>query len=249
MTPAWSAAEASRAASVLGKLEAKREAQRMTLKNTGRRKHLPSGEVDVDAYLWDEEPDYRSYLYSAADELEASDNAVDGSVESYRDIADRLLAATTANDGSEIFVHLPAVQEALGALIPEWLHPSQDDPKKRGKKRGLDVERIGVFLTAHGWKLSVFKGDALQEHAPVAPDTMEFFSVLARQVCKELGLPIAIGSIGLGARLTQSSFRNENCRQLMKSLQGFASWDRAAVVDAEEFLVPHPVSDARQCRE
>jgi len=245
----WSRADASRAARLLSKLEVKREEQRGSLKNTGRRTHLPSGEVDVDAFLWDGEPNYRSFLYTAADELEASEIAADGEVNSYRRVADRLLAATTVNDGTEVFVHLPAVQEALGALIPEWLHPSQDDPKKRGKKRGLDVNRIGVFLKAHGWQLSVFAGEALQEHKPVAADTMEFFSVLARHVCKELGLPIAIGSIGLGARLTQSVVRDERCDRLIRSLKGFASWDRSEVMNAEEFLVPHPVADGKQCRD
>ena len=238
----WSRQDADRAAALLKKLEVEREKQRTRLLRTGRR-------TDDDAFLWDGEPDYAAFLSGAAKELGGSALDAASEIAACQDVVARLLAPTRLMDGTEVYFHLPAVQEALGALIPEWLHPSQDDPKKRGKKRGFDVERVGVHLTACGWKMSVFKEEALREHKPLAADTMEFFSVLARHVCKELGLPIAIGSIGLGARLTSSASRRETCERLIKGLKGFASWRRSDVEDARDFLVPVPLYEGSQCRE
>ncbi len=245
----WSPEEKVWAERLLKKLEVAREEQRASLKYTGRRAYLPSGKNDDDAFLWDGEPDYRDLLFSAANELAASASDPAADLDMARRVADRLLAPTRINDGTEVYLHLPAVQEALGALIPEWLHPSQDDPKRRGKKKGLAVERVGVHVSACGWQLKVFVEESLREHKPVAADTMEFFLVLARFVCAELGLPFAIGSIGLGARLTSSADRLESCERLQKSLKGFASWKRSEVVEAREYLVPCPLHAGNQCRE
>jgi hypothetical protein len=61
------------------------------------------------------------------------------------------LGATRLGDGSEDYLHMPAVKEALGALIPEDLHSSLDDPKKRLKKRKVASDRVCVNLKIHDW--------------------------------------------------------------------------------------------------
>jgi hypothetical protein len=136
-------------------------------------------------------------------------------------------------------------------LIPEWLHWSQDDPKTRGKKKGFGGERVGVNLSVLGWKLSVFKEEALREYKPVAKDTMEFFLVLARVVSEKLGLPVAIGSHRLGERLMRSCSGKppEPLSRLLDELKDWPSWCRSDVVAAQRFLLPVPLYDAPNCRE
>jgi len=197
--------------------------------------------------LWEDEPDYAAFLDEAAKEVGAWGADPLSEIAACRKLKDRLLTD----------LHMPAVQEALGALIPEWLHPSQDDPKKRGKKKGFGGERVGVNLTvAHGrtrWKLDVFKEEALRGYKPVAKDTMEFFLILARLVSEKLGLSVAIGSNALGQRLRQSCpgprHSTEPLQRLIDELKDWSSWCRSEVMDARQFLLPVPKSDRADCRE
>ena len=143
----WSEEEAVRAGALLKNLEAVREDQRAKLKNTGRRAYLSASRPDRDAYLWGNEPDYVALLDDAARTLGGTcAGNVDAEIAAYRRVKDKLLTD----------LHMPAVKEALGALIPEWLHWSQDDPKRRGKKNVQSGKRVGVNLTASGWKIDVF---------------------------------------------------------------------------------------------
>ena len=225
----WSKEDARRAEKMLQKLEVECEMQK---------KRLPLGRrIDRNAFLWDGEPDYASFLDDAAKEVAGSSVA---ELAACRQIKDRLLTE----------LHLPAVKEVLGALIPEWLHPSQDDPKKRGKKRrGAVSERVGVDLSALGWKLSVFREEALRERKPVAKDTMEFFLILARLVSRGLDLPVAIGSHTLGKRLAESVARQERHRDLIEELKDWQSFTRSEVTAAKQFLLPVPLHAVPDCRE
>ena len=140
----WSPEDASRAELMLKRLRDEREMQRPRAKQAGRRAYLNPRRrrgperPDDDAYLWEGVPDYAAFLDNAAKEVGAWSADPVAEVAACRVVKDRLLTD----------LHLPAVQEALGALIPEWLHPSQDDPKKRGKKTRFGGERIGVDLCA-----------------------------------------------------------------------------------------------------
>ena len=54
-------------------------------------------------------------------------------------------------------LHMPAVREALGCLIPEGLHPRLDGRKPKGRGPGAVPERTGVHLAAGSWKVDVFE--------------------------------------------------------------------------------------------
>ena len=44
----------------------------------------------------------------------------------------------------------------------------------------------------------------MRERKRLAPNTMEFFLILARHVCEKLQLPVYVGSHELGKRLVKS---------------------------------------------
>ena len=74
-------------------------------------------------------------------------------------------------------VHMPAVREALGCLIPEGLHPRLDGRKPKGKYPGGVPERTGVHLTAGSWKVDVFEEQGLAQGRPLPKGTLEFFVI------------------------------------------------------------------------
>ena len=88
---------------------------------------MKQNKPDHAAYLWEGEPDFAAFLEAAAKEVGALGVDPVSEIAACRLVKDKLLTE----------LHMPAVQEALGALIPEWLHWSQDDPKTRGKKKGF----------------------------------------------------------------------------------------------------------------
>ena len=235
----WSRDDAARADALLKKLESERESQRSRVRSTGRRAYRPGGKPDDDAYLWEGEPDYAAHLDDAAKDLGGICDDVVSEIAAYRRIKDRLLCD----------LHMPAVKEALGALIPEWLHPSQDDPKRRGKKKGFGEKRVGVNITADGWRVSVFVEQELREHKPVAKDTMEFFLMLARLVTAKLRLPLAVGSHKLGGRLLESVANKEPLGRLSDELKDWRSSWRSEAMAAERMLLPVPLYDQAGCRE
>jgi ATP-dependent DNA helicase PIF1 len=232
----WSAEDRDRATALLARLKVVREKQRASMKQLAR-------PTDEEAYLWEQEPDYGKLLDDAVEEV-SGHTAAHVSAESERG-ALIVVAKRLRNE-----LHLPAVKEALGALIPEDLHPALDDPKKRGKKKGaIAAERVSVDLRACGWRVSVFIEEALRECKPVAKDTVEFFLILARLVCRELKLPFCIGSVALGQRLVSSVSSQESFEELRGNVLGWASWRRSDVLGSELFLLPVPLHDSQQCRE
>jgi hypothetical protein len=90
----WTAGDRDRASALLARLRAVREKRRASLRQLAR-------PTDEDAYLWEEEPDYRALLETAADVLGGTSVA---ERTSYELVVGRLL-----NE-----LHLPAVKEALG---------------------------------------------------------------------------------------------------------------------------------------
>ena len=233
----WSGADSGRAAALLENLRVEREQQRARLRQLGRR-------TDADAFLWPEgEPDYGRLLATAGVELSGAAGDADGAERrAFQEVEGRLL-----NE-----LHLPAVKEALGALIPEDLHPWQDDPKRRGKKGAVPAERVGVTLQANGWGVSVFTEEKLREHRPMEKGTLEFFLILARQVCQRLNVRVAIGSIGVGERLTGSASRQEGVEEVRREFErGMSSWSalRHEAQLARFLLLPVPLFDGRNCRE
>jgi hypothetical protein len=93
-------------------------------------------------------------------------------------------------------LHMSAVREALGALIPERLHRSSDKAAKRAKD-DFGALRGGSALCMDGWRVSVRAEDALAR-GRLQEDALEFFLLVLKHVCKVLKLPIAIGSKTVG---------------------------------------------------
>ena len=79
-------------------------------------------------------------------------------------------------------LHLPAVKEALGSLIPEKLHPSLDNAAKRMKYQSSEM-RGAVHMQCDAWRVSVFEEETLNQGS-LRWDVMEFsrrsFAVFVR---------------------------------------------------------------------
>ena len=111
-------------------------------------------------------------------------------------------------------LHEPAVREALGCLVPEWLDPRLDNKKPKGKTGGGEVQ-MGVPLVAGTWKVDVGREQVLADSSRlVGPDLLEFFSILARHVCEKLELPLYIGTSALGRRVGSGETLEHLCTRV-----------------------------------
>ena len=93
-------------------------------------------------------------------------------------------------------LHMPAVKEALGALIPEGLHGSLDVAVSRGKDVRGDVRGGGV-LKMEEWKINVRSEDALAS-GRLQEEVLEFYLLVLRRLCDELQLPMFVASKTVG---------------------------------------------------
>jgi hypothetical protein len=215
----WTRREAEMAEILLRGLSAVGELQRSAVSRGGRR-------ADIDAHLWPEgEPDFDALL--EAQLLEYARGAEELVAEAVL-VKERLLGA----------LHLPAVREALGCLIPAYLHPKDDGKKPRG---GLSLEhaRVGVFVQAGAWKVDVSEEQRLAESGTLFGPTCEFFLIVLRRVCARLRLPVAVGSVALGTRL--GAVDRSTDRLLPSSAdvrRAWSSWRPEELRDASVFLVP-----------
>ena len=157
----WSPEEAGAAADLLRVLAVRGKMQRAAVSRSGR-------PADIDAFIWDEaELDFDGLLADAVHE-EARGDA------QRRDC----LSAVAQRLRSEL--HMPAVREALGALIPSHLHPRLDGKTPRGARRADD--RIGVFLEADRWRVDVAVEATLGADLPLTQGLLEFFMKIARRI-------------------------------------------------------------------
>ena len=85
-------------------------------------------------------------------------------------------------------LHLPAVKEGLGSLIPEKLHPSLDNAAKRMKDQSSGI-RGAVHMQCDAWRVSVFEEEVLNQGA-LRWGVMEFFLKILSRICRQLGLPV-----------------------------------------------------------
>ena len=77
-------------------------------------------------------------------------------------------------------LHMSAVREALGALIPEALHKSMDKAAQK-MKDDFGVVRGGSVLFMDGWQVNVRAEDALAS-GRLREDAMEFFWLILKHV-------------------------------------------------------------------
>ena len=130
-------------------------------------------------------------------------------------------------------LHMSAVREALGALIPEALHKSMDKAAQK-MKDDLGVMRGGSVSFMDGWRVNVRAEDALAR-GRLQEDAMEFFLLVLKQVCKVLSLPIAIGSKTVGKEVG----RQENAGKLARVMENWRQvWARDQVRAKEALVLP-----------
>ena len=163
----WTREEAAAAEELLMGLRAKGQLQRSAISNSGK-------PCDEDVHIWpDGEPSFDALLGTEVKELGREDAS---RVTFLAGVAQRLRGE----------LHMPAVREALGCLIPEKLHGRLDDKKARAVKG--DVERVGVHLQAGRWTVDVSAGGAIAMLGRAISDgVLEFFLKVVRRICERLG--------------------------------------------------------------
>ena len=122
---------------------------------------------------------------------------------------DRELAAGVVARGDALRVaeylqrerQLPSVLEKMGCLIPSDLHPDHDNEKPKSKARA-GATTPSVKLSAGKWPVDVDEErDVEVDGRSLRKGLFEFLLILLRNVCVELQLPLAIGSLGLGQKV------------------------------------------------
>ena len=112
-------------------------------------------------------------------------------------IAVRLQAPTRLPDGTDVYLHMPAVKEAMACLIPRDLHSRLDDKALKGKL-APSAPAGGVNLQAGRWQISVSDEHDLYENRALKKGMMDFFLIVANRVAEKLELPIAISTHKIG---------------------------------------------------
>ena len=93
-------------------------------------------------------------------------------------------------------LHMSAVREALGALIPENLHKNQDNKAAKAKIDYSTVQgKSNLFMS--GWKVDVRAEDALGR-GTLENGAFEFFLKALERICQSLKLPLMIASMTVG---------------------------------------------------
>ena len=135
-------------------------------------------------------------------------------------------------------LHLPAVKEALGCLIPEKMHPSLDNAAKRMKYQSSEM-RGAVHMQCDSWRVSVFEEEALNQGC-LRWSVMEFFTKVLCRICKTLKLPLTLGSAHLGKKIGLA----ESPSALLQVVEKWKeAWRGDEVRKSQEFLLPVAVDD------
>ena len=135
-------------------------------------------------------------------------------------------------------LHMPAVREAIGALIPERLHWSLDAATAKGKEE-LGVVRGGSVLQMDDWKINVRSEDALAQ-GRLPEEVLEFFLLVVRRVSEALGLRLAIGSKTVGKEAGKAG----DAEQFSCVMRGWRKvWQSSVVSENTELLLPVAVDE------
>ena len=129
-------------------------------------------------------------------------------------------------------LHMPAVREAMGALVPAALHKSLDAAAKKVKDVFGQV-RGGCALRMDKWVVNVSAETALSE-GRLQADAHEFFLKVIQRACKVLNLPVAVASRKVGRHVGAE----ESPTHFVSVASGWRSvWDFDAVKDKKELLL------------
>ena len=138
-------------------------------------------------------------------------------------------------------LHMPAVKEALGSLIPEHLHSSLDKRVER-QKDVTGVVSSGCFVTMGSWRVNVRSEDELFR-GRLTKEVLELFMKVLQRISDCLHLNVAVGSKTVGVALGQS----ESVDRMSKVLLSWSEvWNKDKVGGREEVLIPVAVDDREQ---
>ena len=136
-------------------------------------------------------------------------------------------------------LHMSAVRESLGALIPAQLHKSLDTAVRKGKDKFGALRGDSVLCVDGGWRVSVRAEDALAR-GRLQEDALEFFLAVLKRVCERLRLSLAVGSKTVGKEVG----RQETPGALARVMQKWRKvWPRDEVRLQEELVLPVAVDD------
>ena len=220
----WNSEEAATAEALICHLQAEGELQRRA-----------SGRLGRDAYVWPtDEPPVSALMARAVDRVAARAGAAERP--QVEGVARRLLGE----------YHLPAVQEALGCLIPRALDPELDGKKPKGQA-AAGTGPGGVALAAGRWQLNISQEGDLYRPVALSKGLLEFFLFVFRQVVATLGLPVVVGTHAVGELVGAA----ENAGALQETLRGMASWVKMVegFGRAQELLLPLPQISGTALRE
>ena len=232
----WTLEDAELADLLLRHLEGKAATEREALGMAG----------DHDAWPWkNEEPPVARFMAAAVHEV--------GGEEPHRReramrVAERLQAPTAFDDGSEVYLHMPAVKEALGCLIPKWLHPRLDGRPLKGKAQPSDPAG-GVHLEAGRWRVSMSdERDLFENKALKKTGLFEFFLVVLSHVAAELELPLVVASHKIG-ELFLAERDVDHLRAMLAAMSSWRACQERLVGGARELLLPLAAEGGgRECK-
>ncbi len=131
-------------------------------------------------------------------------------------------------------VHLPALRESVGCLVPQELDPEFDDKPPKGRAVRVP-ETFGLALTVGQWKINEFDERGGLGVGEFSRGNVEMFAIMARTICETLRLPIYVASVELGRRIKDA----EDLGVLkIRVAQWEGIWDPVAIGAARCLLVP-----------
>ena len=93
-------------------------------------------------------------------------------------------------------LHMSAVREVLGTLIPEHLHPDLDKAVKKGRDAFGPLRGVSQ-LRLDGWGVSV-RNESMLARARLQEEALEFFVHLLKKLRSVLGWPVLVASKTVG---------------------------------------------------
>jgi len=227
----WSADDAAIAEKLLLRLEARAARERSDQGMDG----------DMDAWPWGErEPPIAEAMAAAVRDFAGGDPLL---LERAMRVAERMQAPTRLDDGSDVYLHMPAIKEALGCLIPRDLHPRLDGKTLKGKL-APSAPAGGVYLQAGRWNVSVADERDLHENRALKRGFVEFFLTVASRVAQGLNLPVAVASHKVGELVAAA----EDVEELRATLADLVPWRICSeqIESSDTLLLPVCGGDGRE---
>ena len=138
-------------------------------------------------------------------------------------------------------LHMPAVKESLGALIPAWLDKGLDKAAQKSKVDYSEVT-VGSTLCMDSWRVNV-RSEEMLARGRLNEDVLDFFRKVLNDIVTRLDFPISIGSVTVGKAVGMQESPARLCRVMESWKQAF---DRAQVRRSEQLFLPVAIDEERK---